>query len=356
MLLQTCTIPITLNRSAEEYRVLFQTPHFTKSIRFMSIRGRVLPDDIPVSSGHEQAVFAEVAGRIPTLHHLRCIEMSRLEPSILLLDAIFRSAFNKPMKLTLSLNTYPVEYKFPGQDLKIYHIEAYVANSYCDSSDKATIARAFLPRLVSACAATLSSLHIYDDHFHTKMWDLPPVRLKSLTTSAAQDQSLVAFLRSQVSLEELKVRMDDPGADEWASSLSGSDLPNLRSVTAAYRSIRYLVPGRPIREVNPDVCRGVNFDWYYPARDFLRSTCRSAAGDGVESLDLGAVLPESMSMLVLSESLGSLSNIRSLGIPCGLKVRQSHALPEHFLSPWKGNFTSFYLLREPTEADLSLSP
>jgi len=316
----------------------------------MSIRGRVLPDDVPVSGGWFQAVFAEVAGRIPTLHRLQWIEMSRLEPGILLLDAIFRSGFNKSIKLALSLNTYPVVYNFPGQDLKIHRIEVCVTNVFCDNSDKATIARVFLPRLVSACAATLSSLHIYDDHVHTKMWDLPPVRLKSLTTSAAQDQSLVAFLRSQISLEELKVRMDDPGADQWASWLSESDLPNLRSVTAAYGSLRYLVPGRPIREANPHACCRARFDvdvWHYSARDFLRNTCPSAAGDGVESLDLGAVVTESMIMLVLPESLGSLSNIRSLGIPCGLKVRRSHPLPEHFLKPWKGIFTGFYLLQEP---------
>ena len=356
MLLQTCTIPITVNRSVEEYRVLFQTPHFTESIRFMTIRGQVLLDGVPISSAYEQAVFAEVAGRIPTLHRLQWIEMSRLESSILLLDAIFRSAFNKPMKLVLGVNTYPVEYNFPGQDLKIHHIEAYVTNADCDNSDRATIARAFLPRLVSACAATLSSLHIYDDYFHTKMWDLPSVRLKSLTALAAQDQSLVAFLRSQVSLEELTVRMDDSLACEWASWLSASDLPNLRSVTAAYESLRKLVPGRPIREANPQDWSRFFLNQPDAAQDFFLETCPSAAGNGVESVDLGAVLAKSISMLVLSESLGSLSNIRNLGITCGLQVRQSHALPEHFLRPWKGIFTGFYLLQEPPEADLSLSP
>ena len=39
MLLTTCTIPITFKRSAEDYRALFQTPHFNESIRFMSFRG-----------------------------------------------------------------------------------------------------------------------------------------------------------------------------------------------------------------------------------------------------------------------------------------------------------------------------
>ena len=90
MLLTTCTIPITFNRSVEDYRALFQTLHFNESIRFMSFHGRVVPDNIP--NVDKQAVLAEVAGQIPTLHRLQCIEMTRMEPTILLLDAIFRSS------------------------------------------------------------------------------------------------------------------------------------------------------------------------------------------------------------------------------------------------------------------------
>ena len=93
-----------------------------------------------------------------------------MEPTILLLDAIFRSTFNKPRKLVLRRNIYPEEYKFPGQDLKIHYIEASVTNRLHNSSKHATIARVFLPRLVSACAATLTNLHIYDDHYHTRMY------------------------------------------------------------------------------------------------------------------------------------------------------------------------------------------
>ena len=128
---------------------------------FMSFHGRVVPD------------LAEVAGHIPTLHRLQCIEMTRMEPTILLLDAIFRSTFNKPMKLVLRRNIYPEEYNFPGQDLKIHYIEASVTNSLHNYSKHATIAQVFLSRSVSACAATLTSLHIYVDYHHTKMWDIP---------------------------------------------------------------------------------------------------------------------------------------------------------------------------------------
>jgi hypothetical protein len=80
-LLQTCTIPITLeHRSVEEYRVLFQTPHFNESIRFLSFRGRVCLTTSRFRVGTDREVLAEVAGRIPTLHRLQCIEMSRMEP------------------------------------------------------------------------------------------------------------------------------------------------------------------------------------------------------------------------------------------------------------------------------------
>ena len=226
----------------EEYCVLFQTPHFNESIRFLSIRGRVLPDDIPDSnnsSGDDQAIFAEVAGHIPTLRGLQCIEMSRVEPDILLLDAIFRSTVNKPMRLLLSFNTYPEEYTFPSKDLKIYHIKVYVKRVHGSRSKLyAATARLFLPRLVSACAATLSSLHIYDDHTYTNVWDISSVQLRSLTVTATRDPSLVAFLQSQAYLEELIIRHDDSGVEGWASKLSGSDLPNLRSVTASFGSLR----------------------------------------------------------------------------------------------------------------------
>ena len=60
MLLTTCKIPITFNRSVEDYRALFQTPHFNESIRFMSFHGRVVPDGIP--NVDKQGVLAEVAG------------------------------------------------------------------------------------------------------------------------------------------------------------------------------------------------------------------------------------------------------------------------------------------------------
>ena len=126
-----------------------------------------MPNGFP--SADKRAVLAEVAGHIPTLHRLQCIEMTRIEPTILLLDAIFRSTFNKPMQLVLRRNIYPEGYKFPSQDLKIHYIEASVTNRVHNASEHATIARVFLPRLVSACAATLTNLHIYDDHYHTKI-------------------------------------------------------------------------------------------------------------------------------------------------------------------------------------------
>jgi len=327
-LLQTCTIPITLERSVEEYRVLFQTPHFNESIRFLSIRGRVLPDDIPDSnnsSGDDQAVFAKVAGHIPTLCRLQCIEMSRVQPGILLLDAIFRSSVNKPMRLVLGLNTYPEEYTFPGKDLKIYHIEACVTNVYGGHPNPyATTARLFLPHLVSACAATLSGLHIHDNHTHTKMWNISSVQLRSLTVTATRDASLVAFLQSQASLEELTIIHDDVDVSGWASKLSGSDLPKLRSVTASFGSLRYLVPGRAIREANPDICCGALT--HDVVHDFLRNTCPRAAGNGIARLDLGSVLSGSMGLQVLSESGRTLSNIQCLGIPCLVEVRQSHVI------------------------------
>jgi len=354
MLLKTCTIPITLNRSAEEYRVLFQTPHFNQSIHFMSFRGRVARDGVP--SADKQAAFAEVAGHIPTLHRLQCIEMTRIEPSILLLDAIFRSTFSKPMKLLLRRNTYPEEYRFPGQELKIHYIEAFVTNSHYNSSRSAMIARAFLPRLVSACAATLTSLHIYDDQYHTNMWDIPPVQLKSLTASATLDPSLVTFLQSQAYLEELRIRRDVVEVEGWASKLSRSDLPNLRSVMASYETLRYLVPGRAIREVNPDFFGGYLSTSYDEVCDFLHNTCPSAAGNGVESLDLGAVLTQPMGIQVLSNYQGSLSNIRNLGIPCHAVVRRSCVFPKHLLTPWKAFFAGLYLPQRPLEVDLSLSP
>ena len=333
ILLRTCTIPITFTRSVEEYQVLFQTPHFIESIRFISFRGQVGLGDVSVSSADGERVLAEVAGYIPTLHHLQCIEMTRMRPSVLLLDAIFRATFNKPTSLVLRRNFYPGEYTFPGQELKIHHLEACITNNYSSPSEHAMIARAFLPRLVSACAATLSSLHIYDDHYHTKMWDIPPVQLKSLTATATRDPSLVAFLKSQTYLEELRIRHDDVGVEGWASELSRSDLPKLRSVTASYESLRHLVPGRAIREANPDICcrRRLNIP-YDTVRDFLRNTCPSAAGKGVDSVDLGFVLIEPMNILVLSKSKEILSNIRNLGIPCSVEVRHSHIyFPVHYL-------------------------
>ena len=351
MLLTTCTIPITFgsHRSVEDYRELFQTPHFKESIRFISFRGvRIAPDIIP--SEEKRAVLAEVAGHIPTLHRLQCIEMTKIEPTILLLDAIFRSTFNKPMKLVLRHNIYPEEYKFPSQDLKIHYIGATVTNMVQDASKHATIARVFLPRLVSACVATLKNLHINDGHY--KMLDILPVRLKSLTTTATQDPSLIAFLRSQTYLEELTIRLDDSG---WASKLSRSDLPNLRSVTASHGSLRYFLPGRAIREVNPSGYDTGNYS-YEALHDLLYNTCPSAAGNGVESLDLGSFMTQWMGVSVLRRYQGSLSNIRNLGIPCYEKVRQSCVFPEHFLRPWKGFSNGLYLPQEPLEADLSLSP
>jgi len=327
VLLQTCSIPITLSlrRSVEDYRILFQTPHFNESIRFLSIRGR--PNNDPAyANGDDQAWFAEVAGHIPTLRRLQCIEINKVEPGIPLLDAIFRSTVNKPMKLILNLNTYPEEYTFPAKDLKIYHIEAGVRSVYIDPPEP--YPTSFFPRLVSACAATLSSLHIYDDHTYTNMWDNSSVQLRSLTVTATRDPSLVAFLQSQASLEELIIRHDDSRVEGWASKLSGSDLPNLRSVTASFGSLRYLVPGRPIREANPDNCcedltsTGVH--------DFLCNTCPRAAGDGIESVDLGAVLSGSMVLPVLSKSQRAISNIQYLGIPCLVKVRQSHVILRPF--------------------------
>ena len=74
-----------------------------------------------------------------------------MEPTILLLDAIFRSTFNKPRKLVLRRNIYPEEYKFPGQDLKIHYIEASVTNNLHNSSKHATIPRVFLPQSFSVC-------------------------------------------------------------------------------------------------------------------------------------------------------------------------------------------------------------
>ena len=356
-LLQTCTIPITLERSVEEYRVLFQTPYFIESIRFLSFRGRFRSDNFPDSSADEQTVFTEIAGRIPTLHRLQCIKMSRTEPSLQLLDAIFCFASNKLMKLVLSINAYPEEYIFPAQDLKIHHIEACVTKSYGGSPRPyATTARSFLPRLVSACAATLSRLHIYDDHTHTKMWDIPPVRLRSLTATATRDPSLVAFLQSQTSLEELTIRHDEHLTEGWASKLSQSDLPELRSVTASCGSLRYLVAGRAIREANPDICCGsYSHDL---VRDFLRNTRLSASGKGIESVDLGSVLNAPMGVPVLAEFHDSLSTIQSLGIPCRVQVRQSHVILGLYLRPWKefsqvftylrslSRLTSLYLLEE----------
>ena len=359
MLLKTCTIPITLDRSVEEYRELFQTSHFKESIHFMSFRGVAEPNGY--TSTDKRGVLAEVAGYIPTLHRLQCIEMTRIEPTILLLDAIFRSTFNKPMKLVLRHNVYPEEYKFPSQDLKIHYIEATVINSSHNASQYATISRVFLPRLVSACAATLTSLHIYD-HYHNNrwdippvplMWDIPPVQLKSLTVTATQDPSLVAFLQSQTYLEELTIRRDNLGVKGWASRLSRSDLPNLRSVTASHGSLRYLLPGRAIREANPTTYYTRDYS-YKEVYDFLYNTCPSAAGNGVESLDLGSFMYDWMGIGVLSRYQGSLSNIRNLVIPCGEMVRQSCVLPEHFLRPWKGIFKDLCLPQEPLETDLSL--
>ena len=336
MLLTTCTIPITFNRSVEDYRALFQTPQFKESIRFMSFRGSVVPDGIP--SADKRTVLAEVARHIPTLRRLQCIEMTRIEPTIPLLDAIFRSTFNKPIKLLLSRNIYPKEYKFPGQDLKIHCIEASVIHNLHNASKRAPVSRVFLPRLVSACAATLTSLHIYD-HYHTKMggippvqlmWDIPPVQLKSLTVTATQDPSLVAFLQSQTYLEELTIRRDDNWVEGWASKLSRSDLPNLRSVTASHGSLRCLLPGRAIREANPSTY-DIRDCSYEAVHAFLYNTCPSAAGNGVESLDLGSFMTPWMGISVLYRYWESLSNIRNLEIPCNEKVRQSCLFPEHFL-------------------------
>ena len=352
-LLQTCTIPITLERSVEEYRVLFQTPHFYESIRFLAFRGRFWADGFPDSTADEQGVFIDVAGRIPTLHRLQCIEISRLEPSPLLLDAIFRFTSNRPTKLLLSVNAYPEEYIFPAQDLQIHHIAVCVSKGG-SPRPYATIARSFLPRLVSACAATLSSLHIYDCHSRTKMWDIPFVRLRSLTTTATRDPSLVAFLRSQTSLEELTIRCDDRVVEGWASKLSLSDLPKLRSVTASCGTLRYIVPGRAIQEANPDVCCGGYSD--VVVNDFLRNTYPSAAGNGIERMDLGSALNPSMGFPVLSAFQESLSTIRSLGIPCRILVRQSYAILKLYLRPWKAIFTGFYLPQELREAHLSLPP
>jgi len=352
MLLQTCTIPITLTRSVEGYRVLFQTPHFKESIRFMSLRGRVV-GGVPMSSTDGQRVLAEVAGHIPTLHRLQYIEIARMEPSISLLDAIFRAAFNKPISLVLRYNIYPEEYRFPGQELKIHHIEVHVTDNFQDASKNTTIARAFLPRLVSACATTLSSLHIYDDLYQAKMWDIPPVRLKSLTATATRDPSLVAFLQSQTSLEELRITYDDSRVQGWASKLSSSDLPRLRSVTASYGSLRHLIAGRAIREANPD-------PWYPSSsydsvHDFLHNTCPSAAGKGVESIDLGFVLNRPTAIFVLAKSRRlHLSNIRNLGIPCHVQV--SHvSFPNHYLRTWKGFFPGICPPQELLEVGLSLS-
>jgi hypothetical protein len=163
------------------------------------------------------------------------------------------------MKLVLRCNAYPEEYKFPAQDLKIHHIEACVTNSYGDELsiryDRSIVPPSFSVRMRGNI---IKPAHIRRP-YHTKMWDIPPVQLKSLTATATRDPSLVAFLQSQTSLEELRIRHDDSRTEGWASKLSRSDLPNLRSVTASYGSLRYLVPGRAIREANPDICCGSYF-------------------------------------------------------------------------------------------------
>ena len=91
----------------------------------------------------------------------------------------------------------------------------------------------------------------------------------------------MAFLQTQASLEELMIREDDIGVEGWASKLSRSDLPNLRSVTAAYGSLWYLIPGRAIREANPSTYRSRKASCE-AVRAFTHNTCPGAARNGVE--------------------------------------------------------------------------
>ena len=114
---------------------------------------------------------------------------------------------------------------------------------------------------------------------------------------------------------------------------------------------------KPFREANPDICcrRRLNIP-YDTVRDFLRNTCPSAAGKGVDSVDLGFVLIEPMNISVLSKSKEILSNVRSLGIPCSVEVRHSHiSFPVHYLRTWKGFSPSLFLPQKPPEVGLSVS-
>jgi len=242
---------------------LLTNPQICAAIRFLELRGRV-QNRRPCSNDVEQ--LSLIQERLPEMVGLRKVSIHQVILSEAFLDALLRTAANKPLQISLGCNIYPYGViPTPHTPLRISHLHLTI--------DYPSLG--FYRSMLHASAATLTGLRIttHGDGF-MELADIDLHCLQDLTLmiqvkNEVSRTSAAAFLTAQRAIRKLVLR----GRMGPLPPIPPNALPNLRELKASTKVVNQLVPGRPVEAIEV-VCFQPEGGEYWFGEQVGQSTAR----------------------------------------------------------------------------------
>jgi len=274
---------------------LLANPRICAAIRFLELRGRVMPGLAPHDDIEQLSPIQKI---LPEMVGLREVSICRVNLSKAFLDVFLGIATNMPLQITLEWNIFPyIVIPMPHIPLQISHLNFVVTDELLPSLE---LCRSML----HVSATTITGLRIEgggDGLMKLADVDLP--FLHDLILIIDSRTSAAAFLTAQRAIRKL----DLSGTLRAFLTIPPNALPNLRELKAPTALVNQLVPGRPVEAIEVRASHVYPQDWFGEAVG--QSTVR------VRKLRVDLFLPAKPDTRMLKRMVTILPFLESLWLP-----------------------------------------
>jgi len=272
---------------------LLANPRICAAIRFLELRGRVMPGLAPHDDVEQLSPIQKI---LPEMVGLREVTICRVNLSKAFLDVFLGIAANMPLQITLEWNIFPyIVIPMPHIPLQISHLNFVITDELLPSLE---LCRSIL----HASATTITGLRIEgggDGLMKLADVDLPFLHDLILIICDDSRTSAAAFLTAQRAIRKLKLS----GTLRAFPTIPPNALPNLRELKASTELVNQLVPGRPVEAIEVRSGQGGQ-DWFGEAvgQSTVRVRKLRVHPDRIRNLDT-QMLKRMVTILPFLESL-----------------------------------------------------